>query len=55
MEINPDQLGISAFNRTNLELRVIVYMAAIQERTVLKKRIVKGVLKGSPSQRVERD
>jgi hypothetical protein len=37
MEINPDQLGISAFNRTNLELRVIVYTAAIQEKDSLEK------------------
>ena len=37
MEINPDQLGISVFNRTNLELRVIVYTAAIQEKDSLEK------------------
>jgi hypothetical protein len=37
MEINPDQLGVLAFNRTNLELRVIVYSAAIQERDSLEK------------------
>jgi hypothetical protein len=42
MEINPDQLGISAFNRTNLEHRVIVYTAAIQERDSLEKANGKG-------------
>jgi len=37
MEINPNQLGISAFNHTNSELQVIVYKAAIQERNSLEK------------------
>jgi hypothetical protein len=37
MEINSDRLGISAFNRTNLELRVIVSTAAIQEKDSLEK------------------
>jgi hypothetical protein len=37
MEINLDQLGISASNRTNLGLRVIVYTAAIQEKDSLEK------------------
>jgi len=49
MEINLDQLGISAFNRTNLELRVIVYTAAIQERDSLEKAVGNEGLKGSPS------
>jgi hypothetical protein len=55
MEINSNQLGISAFNRTNLELWVIVYTAAIQERNSLEKADGYGGLKGSPSRRVERD
>jgi hypothetical protein len=46
MEINPDQPGFSAFNRTNLKLRVIVYSAAIQEGTVLKKRVIMEIDKG---------
>jgi len=37
MEINSDQLGISLFNGTNLELRVIVYTATIQEKDSLEK------------------
>ena len=37
MGINPDQLVISVFNHTNLELRVIVYSAAIQEKDSLEK------------------
>jgi hypothetical protein len=54
MEINPNQLGVSAFIHTNLELRVIVYTAAIQEKDSLEKADGYGGLKGSPSQRVER-
>jgi len=46
MEINPNQLGISAFNRTTSELRVIVYTAAIQERDSLEKRVIMDVDKG---------
>jgi len=46
MEINPDWLGISVFNRTNLELRVIVYTAAIQEKDSLEKANGNGVFKG---------
>ena len=46
MEINPNQLGISAFNRTTSELRVIVYTAAIQERDSLEKADGNGVFKG---------
>jgi hypothetical protein len=42
MEINPDQPGISAFNRTNWELRVIVFTAAIQERDSLEKADIYG-------------
>jgi hypothetical protein len=37
MEINLDQLGISASDRTNLGLRVIVNTAAIQEMDSLEK------------------